>query len=545
MKRSRIISLAAIVFSYLVLGPVVSPASDGTNPDKRSLQQEEEKPKTDSWVTVDHAKLKELDKDFKSGKDLTDTCLSCHNKTAEQFDHSIHWTWKAPSSTKDRIVGKGGHSINNFCVSTNFMHDRECLDCHVGWDRKTEAINCLNCHGDLSFNFEEAFEDIEAFLEEGDEESIEMARDIQHEVRQALHKIVLPTRKHCGSCHFYGGGWEGVKHGDLDKSLETPTKDLDVHMGIDGQNFQCTRCHTTRNHKIAGRMYSIPAATTRESLIENDLAPKITCESCHTDRPHKEGRSAGTLNGHTDVVACQSCHIPTFARKRSTQMDWDYRTAGKTRDGQKYIIKDADGRPVYMSIKGDFVWKKNVKPEYFWFNGSIANMTCKDVIDPSKTVWVSRPLGEPGDKKSRIFPFKNHTCTQPYDKVYKTILTAIYTEEDGGYWDTLDWNDAITKGQKYMGLPFSGQIGYVHTNYVLPTTHMVAPKEKAVKCIECHTRKDGRLAKIAGVYIPGRDGNRIVNTIGLLMVLGSLFGVIVHAIGRKIAGMVRKSVEQG
>jgi hypothetical protein len=48
-----------------------------------------------------------------------------------------------------------------------------------------------------------------------------------------------------------------------------------------------------------------------------------------------------------------------------------------------------------------------------------------------------------------------------------------------------------------------------------PITHMVAPKEKALACVECHS-KDGRLAGIEGVYMPGAsDNNKLVDTAGL------------------------------
>jgi hypothetical protein len=45
-----------------------------------------------------------------------------------------------------------------------------------------------------------------------------------------------------------------VKHGDRDSSLMNPAKSLDVHMGTGGgENFDWTRCHSTRLHNIAGR----------------------------------------------------------------------------------------------------------------------------------------------------------------------------------------------------------------------------------------------------------------------------------------------------
>ena len=36
-----------------------------------------------------------------------------------------------------------------------------------------------------------------------------------------------------------------------------------------------------------------------------------TCEACHGDTPHKNKER---LNSHTDKIACQTCHVPQFAR---------------------------------------------------------------------------------------------------------------------------------------------------------------------------------------------------------------------------------------
>ena len=37
-------------------------------------------------------------------------------------------------------------------------------------------------------------------------------------------------KDNCGACHFFGGGGNAVKHGDLDKSLSNPSTHVDVHM---------------------------------------------------------------------------------------------------------------------------------------------------------------------------------------------------------------------------------------------------------------------------------------------------------------------------
>jgi len=480
------------------------------------------------WNTVNHSQHKALQQPFKNGAEITDACLSCHNDAADQFRQTIHWTWKFGEEK-----GKAGYSINNFCISANKQADKGCYRCHPGWGKETESINCLVCHGRSDFNFEEAFADYKAFsAETEDPESLELAEMIQADIASAAQKVGLPERKNCGSCHFYGGGGDGVKHGDLDSSMAKPNKALDVHMGTDGQDFTCTRCHTTVRHNVAGRMYTAPAYTERKSLIQDDRIAKITCESCHSATPHSEASSVGEkANDHTDKVACQSCHIPTFARVNPTKMLWDWSTAGKLKDGKPYTTEDQFGQHDYMSIKGTMVWDKNVKPEYQWFNGSIESVTVKDPVDPSGTVAVSHPVGGAGDPNSRIFPFKVHHGNQPYDKVNKTLLGPLLSGPKG-YWTTFDMQDALARGQQALGVPYSGEYDFVKTTYVFPTTHMVAPKDNVVACTECHDRTESRVANLTGFYMPGRDHNSWINTIGWILVLGSLIGVLLHGLGR-------------
>ncbi len=485
------------------------------------------------WSTSDHSKFAVLDKEFASGAEITKACLSCHTEAADQFHQTIHWTWLSPYDDGD-LYGKAGYSLNNFCVSANKMEDTSCNNCHVGWNGKKEGINCLLCHSRQDIKWKAEFEDYKFFKEMGD---MEIAADIQRTINSAVRDIGLPGRKNCGNCHFYGGGGEAVKHGDLDASLINPQKTLDVHMGIDGEDFTCTRCHTTSFHRIAGRVYSTPAVTHRKSLVESDLVPKIMCESCHTATPHKSGHKA---NDHTDRVACQSCHIPTFARAHATKMWWDWSTAGKLKDGNPYQEKGEWDRPVYKSIKGDFRWEKNVVPEYFWYNGSLTTVTAKDAIDPTGEVWISKPNGTREDDNSRIFPFKVHRGKTPYDKVHNTMLTMLESEEVNGFWKTFDWQDSFKKGMEIMDLPYSGEYGFVDTAYVYPTTHMVAPKDHVVACNECHVTTDGRLASLTEFYMPGRDRLHLLDTGGWFLVLAALGGVFLHALGRFFAGVTRR-----
>jgi octaheme c-type cytochrome (tetrathionate reductase family) len=512
---------------FMGTSAVAADSHDAAQAPGRTLAQQATRNQV-PWTTTDHSKLKPLQKAFSDGNQITEACLSCHSEADAQFRQTIHWTWFGDMEEGGKQLGKAGDSVNNFCISTNKGADHHCYDCHPGWKAKEEGINCLKCHSRKKINWSEAFDDYNAFAHSRDPDEIEIAQEIQADIQASAQNIGRPTRESCGACHFRGGGGDAVKHGDLDSSLTKPNKVLDVHMGTDGQNFQCIRCHTTVQHHVAGRIYTRPAYTERKSLIQDDLTAKITCESCHSSTPHEKGHKA---NDHTDKVACQSCHIPEFARVLPTKMTWDWSKAGKLRDGKPYEEKGPTGTVDYMSIKGAMTWDKNVQPEYAWFNGSMKTMTVKDVIDPSRIVAVSAPVGAADDPNSRIFPFKVHRSRQPYDKINKNLLAPLLSGEEG-YWTTFDWQDALTKGMNAMERPYSGEFDFVSTTYAFPTTHMVAPKGNVVACDQCHTRKNGRLANIGGVYMPGRDRVGMLDTLGWVAVIGALLGVCLHGLGR-------------
>lgn len=419
-------------------------------------------------------------------------------------------------------------------------NEARCTSCHAGYGWKDDSfdftdqskVDCLVCHERTGtykkFPAGAGNPVAEKKFFKGNKKTY-----YPPDWNKSAMSVARPSRKNCGTCHFFGGGGDGVKHGDLDSSLMKPNKQLDVHMGTDGQNFDCTRCHSTSLHNIAGRVYSTPAAKDRKSLVENDLTSKITCESCHTATPHKTNAKA---NDHTDKVACQSCHIPAFARVNPTKMWWDWSTAGKKKNGKPYAVKDTMGKPTYMTKKGDMVWEKNVEPEYFWYNGSIKHLTVKDTIDPSKTVALSKPEGSMNDKNARIFPFKVHKGKQPYDTVNKNMLLLNLfpdnKKDTDAYWKKYDWQRAAASAMESAGLPYSGEYGFVETSYVFPTTHMVAPKENVVACIECHTDTNGRMSKLSGFYMPGRNNSTTINMIGWAVIALTFAGILLHILGR-------------
>ncbi len=503
----------------------------------------EHSPKETRWITADHSKHEALQGNFTSGPEVTKACLSCHTEAAAQIHKTIHWTWKSPGDPTGKM-GKYAKTFNNFCVAVSSNEPR-CTSCHIGYGFKDASfdfsdptkVDCLVCH-EQTGTYEKFPTKAGNPVSKPTVFKENKKIFLPPEWNKVAQSVGRPNRKNCGTCHFYGGGGDAVKHGDLDSSILAPSKALDVHMSADGGNFGCVRCHTTQGHDIDGRSYRTPAATHRKSLVEDDQTSRITCESCHTATPHKPGVKA---NDHTDKVACQSCHIPTYARELPTKMYWDWSTAGKKKDGKPIKTKNEFGFLDYHTKKGDFVWEKNVVPEYAWYNGGMEYLTLEDEIDPAAgIVAINWPVGERKDPNARIFPFKVHKGKQPYDsKLNRFVVPHLFGKDPNAYWKSYDWNRAIASGQQHAGLEYSGEYGFVESSYVFPITHMVAPKEDSLACESCHSPTESRLQNLAGFYMPGRDRLAGVDELGWTLVLLSLAGVAIHAFLRILAASRR------
>lgn len=129
---------------------------------------------------------------------------------------------------------------------------------------------------------------------------------------------------------------------------------------------------------------------------------------------------------------------------------------------------------------------------------------------------------------------------QPYDLVHRTLLvphTAV--PDDTAFWYNFDWAKALTAGAEATGTPYSGQYGFVDTSMLWPITHMVAPKEQALECVQCHSTQ-GRLAAVPGIWLPGRDHNTQLDQVGFDLAGLTLLGVLTHAVLRLIAHARRR-----
>jgi hypothetical protein len=113
------------------------------------------------------------------------------------------------------------------------------------------------------------------------------------------------------------------------------------------------------------------------------------------------------------------------------------------------------------------------------------------------------------------------------------VVNHVFGDDDTAFWKHYDYAKAIKAGMDTAGLPYSGKFDFIETRMNWFITHMVAPKEKAVPCAECHTREaNGRLTAITEIYLPGRDRNKWVDLFGGLAIVGAIGVGFIHGLTR-------------
>ncbi len=516
-----------------------------------ALAQQADAPPGDlSQSTTDHSKLEALQRDFESGPEVTAACISCHTEASDQVKESIHWTWDYEHPETGQDLGKN-NVINSYCVGVAANEPR-CTSCHVGYGwtdmsqpppQEANAVDCVVCHDKSDTYFKIPAGAGKPFGQEVKEGAVtntgKPAKPV--DLKVVAQSVGLPDRDNCGNCHFYGGGGDNVKHGDLSSVLHNPTEAIDVHMASDGLNFTCSECHVSDQHQWHGSRYNVTAKDTAGAPLPGQRHDVSTCESCHDTEPHDSLTLIGfKLNSHRDKIACQTCHIPEYAKGGvPTKTVWDWSTAGTMGDNGKpmkkagYETATGKKKPTYVTQKGNFEWGEDLQPEYFWFDGQVKYANADMEVDAAKVVEVNMISGSQDDDKSRIWPFKVMRGKQPYDTIRNRLLYPhlFGPGSDTAYWGKWDWDKAFEAGATASGTEYSGSYDFVSTEMYWPITHMVAPAKDAVHCEECH-RQEGRLANIAGIHIPGANPMGPGGKLGALILVLTLLGIVAHAIMR-------------
>lgn len=527
-KCLSVFFFCALAFNiYAQEEEIVSPKEERINVDHYTWKEEQKSTK------INHRNFGILKDDFENAHQVTAACLSCHNSRADELLKSSHFRWERTETLEGKgevALGKK-NILNNFCIGVSGS-EGTCTRCHIGygWQDKTFDfddplnIDCLVCH-DNSGNYTK---------KPGGAGYPDDFVDLSN----VAQNVGMPSKENCGVCHFWGGGGNNVKHGDLEISLLDCSREVDVHMAADGENMTCVACHVTENHQMAGKLYA----------LSSENKDRATCEQCHGNEPHKNQ----LLNQHNIRVACQTCHIPVYAKENGTKMWWDWSTAGRLdENGGEIHEADADGNHNYLSIKGTFVYNDHIIPDYYWFNGIANHQLITDKIDtiPVQMNSLSGSYKDKGTNQkstapSKIWPVKVHRGKQIYDPENMTLIQPkLWSENtgDSAYWKDFDWDKAAEAGMDYIGLPYSGKYDFVETEMYWPLNHMVSPKEQSLSCKDCHSRENGRLANLNDFYLPGRDFNKFLDISGISMIAFMFLFVFAHGAMRLLTRGQNKS----
>jgi len=420
----------------------------------------------------------------------TQSCLNCHGLLGIDMLTKAHFTWDGVASNvtgfEGEIHGKNDY-INNFCIAVP-TNEARCTQCHAGFgyaDKNYDFgdmknLDCLVCH-DQSGTY------VKGKTTAG---LPDPAVDLSVVARSVAANGGVPTRKNCIGCHANAGGGDNVKHGDLAMSMLATTREFDVHMGTDGGDLDCVACHGAKkdasgdlvDHGIGG----LPYHATDEGEMK-------TCEDCHGDAFNVHaGSTVESIVATHSQLACQVCHIPTFARDTSTKVEWYWADAGQ--DIDPIPVDPATGRPTYDKKKGTFVWANNVRPTLRYFDGKWDRFIigANDVFTETP-VALGEPTADYTTEGARIYPFKKMIGNQVADANNNTMLVPHLFGLKGGpnpYWGKYDWDLALQDGAAYTGQTYSGAFQFVDTVMYLTVNHEIAPKEAAYgmdgACGDCH-----------------------------------------------------------
>ncbi|MES9970094.1 MAG: hypothetical protein ABW092_08675 [Candidatus Thiodiazotropha sp.] len=472
------------------------------------------------------------------------TCISCHEDEAVAMHGSVHYQQSGDTINLTNDVtpfsgnglaragerGDGAIGINTYCGSHENSPRFTCAGCHVGNGRfpnstlpldETERnaelsnIDCLMCHQDSYKRFPTGeFEPLEIvsadtdgnpdptlepILRTGsqgvpvvDRETLDFLfepADLNSNLVQlggspmmqdrvsAAQSVHATTRKSCLNCHAKAGGGDGTKRGDISSALIDPSPQIDIHMSSAGENLTCADCHDAGGHRLKGRGLD---------LRPNDVPEHFTCESCH-DQPHGDysNRVGSSRDKHAARVACQTCHIPTYAKgvETETNRDWeDPHFSGAACNGRGGWLPREDKA-------------SNLTPTYQWFDGTsqvyvlgedLADYPIKVLQDGSEAITLGLPNGWVNTQNAKIYPMKEHTSKSAVHDASNSLIAHSTFE----FFRTGSFDTAVQSALEQTGRSGdSYTVKQIHTFQTL--NHGVEDSSAALECGACHDSLNG------------------------------------------------------
>ena len=487
------------------------------------------------------------------------TCVACHKTEAEAMHGSVHYQQSGPTDYAPNIPGPAGErwngapgdgfsGINTYCGAHETSPRFTCAGCHVGNGRFPTSpeeyagldqaaqrkelgnIDCMMCHQEQYKRFPDpagGFETLWIVAEddEGNPDPTTLIEStglsgipkvdpvtqdfdfvpadptnlaltgipgalMEISAVEAAQTVHATTRKSCLNCHAGAGGGDGTKRGDMSTALIDPDPHTDYHMSSAGAGLVCADCHAADDHRVIGRGVD---------LRPNDVKERLTCQSCHEDRPHgdydsRDGRARDT---HAGRVACQSCHIPTFAKGVATEVARDW-------EDPHFSAKACNGRGGWLPREDK---ASDLIPSYQWFDGTsdVYYLSEKLAAVPriplsgtessalglppgSEAYVLGMPIGDVASDGAKLHPMKEHLGKVARHESTDTLVAHSTFE----FFRTGDFDHAVKSGlaqTEGMAVDDPYEIVGVHTYQSI--NHGVEPEDDALACGSCHGSLSG------------------------------------------------------
>jgi hypothetical protein len=375
------------------------------------------------------------------------------------------WQGESPQMVSGpAFQGKIAGGVNSYCI--NILGNwAVCGNCHVGLGavpgpqasaQELENIDCLICHQSEYRRKKEGG----VFVPDTDAMSITMD--------QAVQTVPEPERFNCLQCHAKAGGGDAVKRGDLALAhSDTSDRQFDVHMATTGAGLACQDCHTFSDHKVAGR---------GSDLRPTDSDEILECTNCHARMATPDGHEGEAVDRHIARVACQTCHIPTYAKDAA-----DSDASEATETYRTWLSSHSNEPPFHPAADT----ANDLVPSYRFWNRRNNNYLLYDTVveDPMTGRFpTSRPLGHISNPDSKLYAFKYKTAQQPITNATSQLIAL----DTSVYFATGDAAAATEQGLINMGFDATDPFSWIETDTLQMLNHEVAVKGAALRCGGCH-----------------------------------------------------------
>src|SRR5690554_6693685 len=95
-------SIAVIVIAFIGLALMINLLSSDDEYYNLRLEELKQKYAIKPVPSVDHSKLPDLQREFSTPQEVTETCIACHTERHKEIMNSAHWNWERVSYVEGR-----------------------------------------------------------------------------------------------------------------------------------------------------------------------------------------------------------------------------------------------------------------------------------------------------------------------------------------------------------------------------------------------------------------------------------------------------------